>query len=259
MKIFDCFLFFNELELLELRLMTLSDVVDYFVLVEANTTFTGNIKPFIFEKNRHLYKKYLDKIIYVKVEDTPPLDKSVDIWVIEKFQRDCITRGLKDAKDEDRIVVSDIDEIPDPSKLMQVKESIDPITFNQYLFYYYVNCLSSRYWNGPVIAPYKNMKSPQVLRGQKLSHKGIKNSGWHYTYMGGLDKIKSKLNNLSDGHTRIDQVGTDQDILRKINSQKNLWDESRTYRLVDLEENDYAPGCIKEFIEKYPGFYFKQG
>ena len=71
MKIFDCFCFLNELELLELRLMELYDTVDYFVISEANKTHAGNPKEFIFEKNKKRYKKYLDKIIYVKVTDLP--------------------------------------------------------------------------------------------------------------------------------------------------------------------------------------------
>lgn len=257
MKIFDCFLFFNELEILELRLMTLSDFVDYFVLVEANKTFTGNEKGVFFEKNRNLYKKYLDKIIYIKVEDIPTLDRSKNCWAIENFQRNCITRGLVNAKDEDRIILSDVDEIPDPYKVMQVKDSINPVTFNQYLFYYYVNCFGNRTWNGSIITPFKNMGSPERLRS--LARKGfnrVRKCGWHYSYMGGLENVKSKLNNLSDAFMRIDQVGGDGDILRKMNSQKNLWDEKISNTLVDIKINGYAPLCIKKFIAKYPSFYF---
>ena len=259
MKIFDCFLFFNELEILDLRLMTLADIVDYFVIVEANKTHTGNEKEFLFEKNQNLFKKYLDKIIYVKIEDVPLLDNSKNIGAIENFQRNCITRGLSGAKDDDRIIISDLDEIPNPDKIMQVKENSEPVTFNQYLFYYYVNCLSSRNWDGPIIAPYKNMPSPQKLR--RLARRGynsIKNGGWHYSYMGGVEKIRSKLNNLYDAFTRINLVGTDEDILKKMNSQKDLWDENCEHKLVNIGENGYAPKCIKEFIEKYPDYYFKQ-
>ena len=258
MKIFDCVMFFNELELLELRLMTLNDVVDYFVLVEANRTHTGNTKDFLFEKNRNLYKKYLDKIIYVKVEDTPALDKSKDYWAIENFQRNCITRGLANAKDGDRVIISDLDEIPDPGKLTEVLDSNDPVAFNQYLFYYYVNCLSGRNWNGSIMTPFKNMKSPQNLRIIKRKFNRIKKGGWHYSYMGGLDKIKLKLDNLFDAFTRIDQVGTDEDILRKINTQKDLWDESYSHSLININEKGYSPPSINKFIKKYPNFYFSQ-
>lgn len=259
MKIFDCFTFFNDLELLELRLMTLNDVVDYFVLVESDRTLVWNKKDFIFEKNKHLYEKYLDKIIYVKVEDSPVFDASKNIWSIENFQRNCITRGLTNAKDEDRIMISDIDEIANPSKIKEAKESNGPVVFNQRLFYYFINCMSTkRSWNGPVMVPFKGMPSPQELRNTKRRFPKIINGGWHYTYMGGLERIRLKLNNLNDAFKRIDQIGTDEDILRKMNTQKDLWDENQAHLLIDIDEENYAPKCIKKFIEKYPSFYFKQ-
>ena len=259
MKIFDCFPFFNELELLELRLMTLNKVVDYFVLVEANRTQTGRRKEFIFENNRNRFKKYLDRIIHVKIEDIPKLDKSKDIWTIEYFQRNCITRGLSSAQTEDKIMISDLDEIPDPDRILQVKDNNDTITFSQHLFYYYINCMSPRNWNGSIITPFENMPLPQELR--KLARRGInriENGGWHYSYMGGVDRIKEKLDNLCEGFMVKDRVGTDENIIQKINSQKSLWDERCEYGLINIEEDGLAPKCIKEFIEKYPSFYFRQ-
>src|SRR3990167_3841286 len=157
MRIFDCFLFFNELELLELRLMTPNDVVDYFVLVEADKTHTGNTKDFVFDKNKHRYQKYLNKIIHIKVEHTPALDRSTDAWAIENFQRSCISRGLTSATDEDKVITSDVDEIPNPETLERLKGSDHPVTLRQHLFYYYVNCYSGRGWNGSIVTPMKHM------------------------------------------------------------------------------------------------------
>jgi len=259
MKIFDCFLFFNELEILELRLLTLSEVVDYFVLVEANKTFTDNKKEFFFEENRNRFKEYLDKIIYVKVKDAPHWNKHENVWSIEYFQRDCITRGLTTARDEDKIIISDVDEIPDPERILQIKHLNDTIALNQYLFYYYVNCMAPRTWNGSIITPFKNMLPPQKLRD--LARKGlnkIEGSGWHYSYMGGVDRIRLKLDNLSNAFTVMDQVGTQQDIVNKVNARKCLWDEGIEYRLVDIEKNNYAPKSMKKFLEKYPEFFLNQ-
>ena len=254
MKVFDCFLFFNELELLELRLMTLNDVVDYFVLVEANRTFTGNKKKLLFEKNRNIYKKYLNKIIHIKVKDTPPRDESKDIWSIERFQRNCITKAVSPRGDRHRI-----DEIPDPDIILKIRKENYPISFNQYLFYYYVNCLSDRGWNGSIIFPYKMLTTPQKMR--ELARKGtnrIEKSGWHYSYMGGIKKIRSKLNSLSDAHTRIGKVGSDKDILKKIASQKDLWDEKIEYKLINIYKDGYAPKHMNNFIQKYPNFLFRK-
>ena len=82
--IFDCFTFCNELDLLELRLETLSDVVDKFVLVEADRTFTGKSKPFFFAENKARFTNYLDRIIHVQVEDMPQTNNP---WDREHFQR----------------------------------------------------------------------------------------------------------------------------------------------------------------------------
>ena len=115
MKIFDCFKFFNEYEILDLRFMTLYDHVDHFVIVEANKTHTGKSKGFNFEERMNDYKDYLDKVIYIKIEDLPTYDRS-DIWVPENFQRNCISRGLEGvAQPGDKIFVSDCDEIWNPA------------------------------------------------------------------------------------------------------------------------------------------------
>jgi beta-1,4-mannosyl-glycoprotein beta-1,4-N-acetylglucosaminyltransferase len=89
--IYDCFTFFNELDLLELRLKTLGDIVDRFVLVESTRTFTNQPKPLNFELNKERFQAYLDRIIYVIVDDNPDGD---DPWVREQFQRDAVVRGL---------------------------------------------------------------------------------------------------------------------------------------------------------------------
>ncbi len=103
-KIVDCFLFFNELELLTVRLEELYDHVDYFVLVEAAETFRGNPKPYIFEENKARFQKYLSKIIHVKVEDRKP---HYGVWEREGFHRNCIRRGLAFCKKNDIILMSD--------------------------------------------------------------------------------------------------------------------------------------------------------
>ena len=97
-KIYDCFCFFNELELLEVRFNELWDSVDYFVLVESSQTHQGQEKPLIFWENRHRFEKYWDKVIYVDL--TEPLDTD-DSWIIEGFQRDQILQGLSQCQDEE--------------------------------------------------------------------------------------------------------------------------------------------------------------
>ena len=107
-KIYDCFTFYNELDLLELRLTELYDFVDHFVLVEADTTYTSVPKPFYYEENKQRYARWADKIIHIKVTDMP---HSPDAWVNDIFQRNQIARGIADAAPEDLIMICDLDEI----------------------------------------------------------------------------------------------------------------------------------------------------
>src|SRR5258708_39815679 len=118
MKIIDCFTFFNEIDLLLFRCKELNDVVDYFVLVEANRNFSNLDKPFYFEDNKNLFQEYIHKFVHIKVEDMP---SGPDAWAREKHQRNCINRGLLliQPENNDVVVISDLDEIPDSDSLQQ--------------------------------------------------------------------------------------------------------------------------------------------
>jgi beta-1,4-mannosyl-glycoprotein beta-1,4-N-acetylglucosaminyltransferase len=261
MKIFDCFTFFNELELLDLRLMVLSEYVDFFVLVEANKTHTGKTKEFIFEQNKDKFSDYLDKIIYVKVKDLPDYSKD-DIWIAENFQRNCITRGLETAELGDKIIISDIDEIPNPDIVIQNLGTLHPVTMIQKLFYYYVNCLQNQPWRKSILVTYKDDDSPQQLRNMaKTNHHAVPNGGWHYSFMGSAEKVKIKVENIAESHLIIDRVGDISGIKRKMETQQDLWNRvNYTFQkqIVDISINGMAPKCINKFIEKYPDFFFNR-
>jgi beta-1,4-mannosyl-glycoprotein beta-1,4-N-acetylglucosaminyltransferase len=150
MKIYDCFIFYNELELLELRLRILDSHVDYFVLVEATKTKSGKKKSLYYEENKDKFKKWKDKLIHVIVEDMPKpgkftlnniyqLDSKLNLgrWRLETHQINQIKKGLKKAKDEDIILVSDLDEIPNPKKFDLMKNYVKKkivVGFNQRFF-----------------------------------------------------------------------------------------------------------------------------
>ena len=98
-KIIDCFIFYNELDMLTYRLNILNDIVDYFVLVEATHTFIGKEKPLFYQDNKHLFEKFNHKIIHVIVDDFPHKYPDINIgkneqWRNEIFQRNCISRGI---------------------------------------------------------------------------------------------------------------------------------------------------------------------
>ncbi len=120
MKIYDCFTFYNELDMLEIRLNILDKYVDYFVLVEATKTHSGQEKKLYYKENEVKFKKFKHKIIHIIVNDMPII-KDGDRWKLENFQRDSIMRGLTECQQDDIILVSDLDEIPNPKEIQRVE------------------------------------------------------------------------------------------------------------------------------------------
>ena len=112
MKVYDCFSYWDEDLLLDLRLNVLNDFIDYFVIVEGNKTWQNNFKKLRFDINK--LSKFKDKIIYIPVEDMPEGDNP---YLRENHQRNCISRGLKNTLENDLIIISDLDEIPNPRSL----------------------------------------------------------------------------------------------------------------------------------------------
>jgi beta-1,4-mannosyl-glycoprotein beta-1,4-N-acetylglucosaminyltransferase len=128
---YDSFVFFNELDLLEIRLAELSPVVDRFVIVESTRTFTGAEKPLWFWENRSSFAEFAERIVHVVVDDMPD---GVDAWARERHQRNCIARGLQSCSDSDYILISDVDEIP-RSELVHGRN--DLASFVQGMNYYF--------------------------------------------------------------------------------------------------------------------------
>ena len=197
MKIYDCFTFYNEFELLELRLMALWDVVDYFVIVEANRKHNGEPKNFNLIERKDDFKKFFPKIHYIM--DTSVVEyKGAGDWSLENNQRNSIAKGLTEAEPDDLIMISDLDEIPAPDVFRRLQENkvalFDPavipvtlankkitcpaqllvpainflevgaIVMTQALFYYYFDWINSTTWHGTILTKRKNLTLPQILR-----------------------------------------------------------------------------------------------
>ena len=225
--IYDCFTFFNELDLLEIRLRTLSEVVDRFVLAESRYTHTGKPKPLYYQANAARFQDFADRIIHVIAPD--PTDLECDAndqrpsWIRENAQRNAtIDRIRARLKDDDLLIVSDLDEIPTPQAVLAARKSACPVCFRQKMYYYfanYRNC-TSPYWYGSVALTYRAFKDPctyshletgiafpsaqvaapstsKVRALRKL--KVLRNGGWHFSYLGGISKIREKLGCIVDG------------------------------------------------------------
>lgn len=135
-KVYDCFTYFNEDQLLKLRLEELWDVVDFFVICEATRTHTGRPKPLNF--NIENFKKYQNKIRYLLLDQYP--FETNDPWVYENYQRNYLINGLWDASDHDRVLVSDLDEIPNAKAIYEYKPHLYPrANLLQNVYIYYLN------------------------------------------------------------------------------------------------------------------------
>ncbi len=196
-RIFDCFCFFNELDMLDLRLSELHEFVDYFVLVEATFTHTGEPKPLHFADNRARFSRYEDKIIHIVVDDDP----GGFAWRREGHQRDAILRGLTKCKNEDMIIISDADEILRPSTLTflsELSEETDQLIAPELdLYMYFLNLKAPESWLSVASAPYHLMKriganAARYLPKSDLGQR-VPNAGWHFTWVGGAERFLTKM------------------------------------------------------------------
>lgn len=211
MKIYDCFTFYNEFDILELRLREHWDHVDHFVIAEANKTHQGRDKPFLLEENWDRYKEFQEKIIHVKVDDMPTHPNA---WVLENFQRNALARGFQNADDEDIIVVSDCDELMRGSTFDFMRNDTKHTMWcgRSPMFYYKFNYMMvgpQNYFVNAVAAKKKWNLSPQEMRNLTLQLANlpveyedenmftIQNAGWHFTYFGNTEHAANKLRNFA--------------------------------------------------------------
>jgi beta-1,4-mannosyl-glycoprotein beta-1,4-N-acetylglucosaminyltransferase len=218
MKIFDTFTFYNELDLLELRMNILGDIVDYFVINESTITFTGKKKPLYFAENKERFKKWQDKIIHHVLDDNNetlekywegvPYHRSMmedDIYKLPlHYQRACFHKDsaiyalLDHAQDDDIILTSDADEIANPEVIRSIDEWFDPN--NHYVlkgpvYYYYLNLLCEKEWMGTRVSTMKMLKTMSVdkLRQSHQDAWKVEDGSWHWSFFGDADTVRAKM------------------------------------------------------------------
>ena len=172
--VYDCFPFFNELELLEIRLNELDPVVDKFILVEATRTFQKKPKPLYYQENKERFKKFEDKIIHIVVDKFPGFFYKWRIpkaWDYDNYQKDQVILGLNNCKSDDVIIISDLDEIPSARLVEKYKNYPGVKVFEQLFCNYYLNCVAvsspnrdrikngMAYWRGSVMLNYSDFTS----------------------------------------------------------------------------------------------------
>jgi len=259
--IYDCFPFFNELDLLEIRLNTHDEFVDKFIIIEANQTHSGYEKPLFLNKNWDRFKKFHSKIIYHSISFPDDIEKFNQIsggpkaidWKRENYQREYIKTVLKDlnALDNDIIISSDCDEIIDSNVFSEATKNLEThntIKVKQNHYAYKLNYFCGMDTDGVVISNYKNIKSNNLINLRLyLNESNCKliTGGWHFSFLSKDDEnvyIKFK----SFAHAYENSDVTDKNIA--VQKVKNHLIKS----VVEID-NSY-PKYIIENIEKYNNY-----
>ena len=229
-KIVDAFYFYNELDLLEIRLNILDPYVDLFILSEARYTFSGLEKPLYFQENKERYSKFLHKIVYNEVEEgdeqlwakavlSPNVGRGEHWWVREFYQKESIEKPIKKLHPSDIIFLSDLDEIWNPQVLngLHLLEKYPALRPIQKAYHYYLNNASNQDiggWTGTRVGTVETLlkKGPNHFRTERETKSHLlENGGWHFSNLGDTSFIQKKMQ--SYGHqehnnsTVLDRVG----------------------------------------------------
>jgi len=283
MKIFDCFMYFDEEVVVDIRFNTLNKFVDYFVIVESKFTHKGDRRELKF--NHKKFEKFKDKIIYLiydeeskKIEKISEKDSKTEKdtkYILnagyrENGQRNCIQKGLIDAKENDLILISDVDEIPKLSELnfKKIKEKI--ILFKQDMFYYKFNLrLPNLIWTGTKACKKKHLINPQWLRNIKdrrysffridtffsktkyTNIKIINDGGWHFSNIKTPKEIEHKLRSYLHHREFDEQPLSIEEIDKIIKNKQAIYDLK-----VDKNVNKIGNGNMLEKFEinKLPNY-----
>jgi hypothetical protein len=264
MKIYDCFTFRNELDLLEIRLEEIADYIDHFVIVEATHTFQGRHKPLVLLENWDRFKKWHPKIIHVVVDDLPNRGNA---WENEHHQRNAILKGICHAAEDDIIIISDVDELLRAEIVIDMRKNPREcygfrIPYFNFKFNYMLVDDPESYcvWN--TAGRKRFISNPEQFRSRRFTFNKLmyehddgitkiyEHAGWHFTYLGNTEWIIEKLQSFA--HVELNS----NDILKSIDVDQMIDNnvgfnptDSRPFVKVALD--DYFPKTILENREKY--------
>ncbi len=279
MKIISTHLFMNEIELLLVRLEELYDYVDYFVIVQSEITVQdGSIQPFFgsFEKNQHLFEKYKDKIHVFNLKKDM-MSEICDYSPIPR--RNAIFETLRGAVGQipnlnpnDLVIFGDADEIPNRETIKLLKNTELGLLKNGEikvlqldLFYFFFNyLLTNNKWNGLKVLNLNTFLNTEGIYvnirqahdwDSKYINNAIKNSGWHYSYFGGVENIQHKMRSLCDHSTR--EVMSYEEILKSMESGKDLFGRNDHIWKIVNPKNLHLPVALKNQPQKYDQYFSK--
>ena len=261
--ILDCFTFFNELEILEIRLHELSDVVDRFVLVESVRTHAGKPKPLYYADNRDLFRDFNDRIVHVVVRDPIWFEHELpgSRWTAESQQRNAIAKGWRSCLSSDIVAVSDVDEIPSADGLRKAISMLDECngvaTFKMRHSFYKLNLEVKQRWTGTYVTRldvvWRLSTAPDQLRqalrvriplwSGRVEH-GVLDDGWHFSFMGDAERIHTKLAKYSHDEHSNDECRT-----KAIQGRVTPYHHHKP--LVRVDVDDACPAYVRENRAKF--------
>lgn len=272
--IYDCIPFFNELDILNLRLHILDPIVDKFIIEEATVTFSGQPKELCFEKNKAMFQKFLPKIEYIVVANSP-VDTTTHLR--DKFQKNALADGLSGARDEDVILLSDVDEIPNPNVIKKIAADFDPdkvYHLAQRMFYCFLNMeemsgnllsitgefpgVERRMWLGTKVFSKKSipMKGIIELREASVTDENavrVADGGWHFGYMGSWQEADVSRRIGTKVVAAAHQEYNNEDILKEAADRLILGQDifGRDARFERVEVDETYPEYLLAHIEEY--------
>lgn len=265
-KIYDCFLFFNEFDLLKIRLEYLYEHVESFVITESDRTFSGYRKPLFFNERRSEFSRWQKKILYLPFS-TPRFGSAVmkflrtrkkkSNWFVEHAQRDSLSKIVSQLDRDDFFFLTDIDEIWNPEtvlRFLQHNPEIQSARLEMDFFYFYLNCkgigAGNSKWSLPFFATknelekwgseFRNFsffsKSLKLSKARsKLILPLIRDAGWHFSYLGGERTIAEKLNSFSHQELNVDRFTNLENIQARISRGEDLFGRSEyLWKFTDL-------------------------
>ena len=263
MKLIDCFMYFDENLILDIRFNTLKDHVNEFVIVEAKKSHSGNEKKINFKIEN--FPKFKDKIKYFLIDLPSKVESNKKGWhkshIRDQLQRNALKKGYENSSDNDLIMISDIDEIPNPNKIKEfnfVKNKY--ACFIQKNFHLKLNLLNKtkQNWAGTKICVKKYLKSPQWLRNLKTKNRPfwkiyksktpqlILDGGWHFNDLKDVDGLRAKIMSSAHQEENIPEISDLKKISSRLSNLKDIRGRNYEYKKVNID-NSYPKYIINNF------------
>ncbi len=254
MKIIDCFMYFDEDLGLEIRLNTLNEIVDKFVIAEATKDHAGKEKKLNF--NIKKFEKFRNKIEYIIIDDLPVnVTSNRKDWhenhMRDQYQRNSLERGYKNCDPNDWIMISDIDEIPNPNKIKEfnVEKKYACVMHKNFQSKLNLLNITNNFWPGTKICQKKYLKSPQWLRNIKTKKRPfwkfykpkepqlIYDGGWHFSFLKKPGDIAKKIKAYSHQEFNKDDFIDEKKIAKRIENKEDLFNRNFKYKKIVIDES----------------------